>query len=310
MRIGVIDCGTNTFNLLICEVENGIHEILYQTKTAVKMAQGGISKNFITADAQRRCIDAIIDYKKTLEHYQVTNYYCFATSGMRSTSNGLELARAIYKETNIHVEIIDGNQEAELIYHGVNLAQALNENTSLIMDIGGGSTEFILGNESEILWKQSFQLGVSRIKETLNPSDPITPSQINNLMDLLDVELSPLKLAIKKYPTDRLIGSSGSFDSFYEMMAHRNNSSKLTSVNCVEAFNLDWFKSLHTYLLDTNLEERLQIKGLISMRADMIVLSGILIDYIVTTFDIRQAVLSKYALKEGVLSLIIQNKLN
>ncbi|MCC6689956.1 MAG: phosphatase, partial [Bacteroidia bacterium] len=162
MLVAVIDLGTNTFNLLIAELlAAGKYRILYNTKLPVKLGKGGINKNQLLPDAMERGINALNDYKNIIAQYNVAKTYAFATSAMREATNSNEFIKRIH-ELGISVDVISGDREAELIYKGVRLAIDIGEQHVVVMDIGGGSTEFIIANNKQILWKKSFLLGVSR----------------------------------------------------------------------------------------------------------------------------------------------------
>ena len=158
-RIAIIDLGTNTFNLVIAEKSSKGHTILHQERIAAKMGVGGINHGYITTEGIRRVIQALKEIKLTIENWHVTKVQAFGTSALRSAKNGIELVEKIYSEVGIEVKIITGEEEAELIYQGVRSAVPLGPSKSLIVDIGGGSVEFIIGNESEVFWKQSFEIG-------------------------------------------------------------------------------------------------------------------------------------------------------
>ena len=306
-RIAIIDLGTNTFNLLIAEINsNKTYHTLFQTKISVKLGEGGIDKGFIAPAAFLRGIEAIKSYQKIIEKYKVKKVVAIATSAIRSASNGAEFILKIKEESNINVKIISGDKEAELIYLGVRQAVKMNSETSLIIDIGGGSTEFIIANHKQIFWKQSFLLGAARLLEIFNPSDPITDAQIDALIAYLKNKLQPLFAALKKYPVSELIGSSGSFDSLAEMIAFRFYTPKILDDETEFTFNIDDVETIYKSILKSTKAERLQMKGLIEMRVDMIVISNIIVDFIIQSFAIQQMRLSTYSLKEGVLYEMIK----
>ena len=130
-HIGVIDLGTNTFNLLIAEINENDYTVFYKKKLAVKLGEGGISKNFIAPEAFKRGIEALKNYKSILDTKSVTTYHAVATSAIRSASNGQFFITTAFKEVGIHIEIVDGNKEAELIYKGVKQAIYLGEKPKL-----------------------------------------------------------------------------------------------------------------------------------------------------------------------------------
>ena len=301
-KIAIIDLGTNTFNLLIAELNaDKSYSILYQTKISVKLGEGGIGKGFITQAAFQRGVDAIKQYQQIIEKYNVQKIEAIATSAIRGASNGLEFVAKIKEESNIEVQVISGEREAELIYLGVRQAVHLEDEISLIMDIGGGSTEFIIANSKQIFWKHSFLLGAARLLEMLKPSDPITDVQIESLQNYLKTELQPLFEAVNKFPVTELVGSSGSFDSLADMISARFYTGTILSGEKEYTFNLKDIAVIHDLILKSTTAERMQMKGLIEMRVDMIVVSSILLSFIIQSFSIQKMRLSTYSLKEGVM---------
>jgi exopolyphosphatase/guanosine-5'-triphosphate,3'-diphosphate pyrophosphatase len=301
-RIAIIDLGTNTFNLLIVEVKSDkTYSQLFQTKISVKLGEGGINKGFIAPVPFQRGIDAINIYKTIITDYQVEKTIAIATSAIRDAANGNEFKAKIKEETDIEIKIISGEEEAELIYMGVREATKMSTDKSLIIDIGGGSTELIIADASEIFWKQSFLLGAARLLERIKPSDPITESEIQKLVDYLQQELKPLFEAIKKYPVTEIIGSSGSFDSLAEMIAARFYSIEISEGITEHIFQLKDFNILYKDILKSTKEERMKTKGLISMRVDMIVVSSVFLNFIIQSLQIQKMRSSTYSLKEGVL---------
>jgi exopolyphosphatase/guanosine-5'-triphosphate,3'-diphosphate pyrophosphatase len=301
-RIAVIDLGTNTFNLLIVEVNvDKTYQLVFQTKISVKLGEGGINKGFIAPLPFNRGIDALKMHKQTIGKYDVEKIVAIATSAIRGASNGNEFVEKAKQECDIDIRVISGDTEAELIYYGVRDAVKMNDSTSLIIDIGGGSTEFIIANKNQVFWKQSFLLGVARLLELFTPSDPITDKEIQTIVDYLHQELQPLFEAVKKHPVTELIGSSGSFDSIAEMVANKFYSPTILEDKTEFTFNLKHCDDIHQTILKSTLVERLQMKGLVEMRVDMIVISSILVHFVLKSFSISQMRLSTYSLKEGVL---------
>lgn len=300
MKTAIIDLGTNTFNLLIVEGNT----TLFKTKIAVKLGEGGIAKGFIAEAPYKRGLNALQTHLKTIKDYQVERTLAFATSAIRSASNGQEFVQEAKTRLGLAIEVIDGDKEAELIYLGVQQALDLGKDNNLIMDIGGGSTEFIICNKQEVFWKQSFQLGAARLLEKFEPQDPITSANIKAVEDYLEKTLTPLWQAMKEYPCHILVGSSGSFDTLADVIAHQFYDSSILKGKTTYHFKLTDYYWLHDYFLKSNLEERLNTPGMIPMRADMIVISSIFTNYLLKRQNIASMKLSTYALKEGVLKTL------
>ncbi|MCD6017475.1 MAG: exopolyphosphatase [Bacteroidetes bacterium] len=303
MIFAIIDLGTNTFNLLIAErLQNSTFRKIFNTRISVKLGEGTINDGYIAPAPFQRGIDALKQFQHYLMEFEVEHTYAFATSAIRSASNGPDFVALAKKETGITVTTIDGNEEADLIYHGNRMAVNMNESISLIMDIGGGSTEFILANHTTVFWKQSFLLGAARLMERFSLSDPITREETALFNDYLRQELVPLFEAVKKFKSVELIGSSGAFDSVIDVIAGEFNTGQLNENQTEYAINLEHYFFISEKIKRTNLKDRYHIKGLIDMRVDMIVISVLLIDFILNEFELNAMRVSTFSLKEGVIS--------
>jgi len=302
MRIAVIDLGTNTFNLLVVE-KNGdfTYKKLQSARIPVKLGEGTINKGFISELPFNRGINALKEYRKIIDKNDVKKVLALATSAIRSASNGKDFVARAKEEAGIDIEVIDGLREAELIYFGNRAAVKLDNRNSLIMDIGGGSTEFIIGNKSHLIWKESFLLGAARLLEYIEPSDPITEAEIKSLYGHFDKSLGSLKQAIREHGVYELVGSSGAFDSIVEMMAGEYQTVSITEDKTEYLIDLDKYFPLSEKIIKMSYQERLKVKGLIEMRVDMITISCLFVNYIIQEFNLKQLRVSTYSLKEGVI---------
>ena len=302
MRIAIIDLGTNTFNLFIAETHpGGTYKKLFKSKIPVKLGEGGIGNNHIEKKPFKRGIKALARHKATIEEYKTEKIIAFATSAIRSSGNGKDFIRQAKAETGIDITVISGEREAELIYYGVRSAVKMTGSISLIMDIGGGSTEFVLATKDRILWKQSFLLGAARLLEKFNPDDPIQDKEIAAIEQYLGTELDDLFAAVTLHPPSELLGSSGSFDSLAEMISYRYHTIEDLKGKTEYAFNLDDCYEIYKVIIKSSTAQRLQMEGLVKMRVDMIVVSAIMVNFIIQKLGIKAMRLSRYSLKEGVL---------
>ncbi|MBI3521438.1 MAG: phosphatase, partial [Bacteroidetes bacterium] len=297
------DLGTNTFNLLIAErLPNATFKKIFNTKIAVKLGEGAINCGYIADVPFQRGINALKQFQQYLLDHDVKHVYSFATSAIRSASNGCEFVHQAKKVAGISITVIDGNEEADLIYHGNKMAVSLNDSVSLIMDIGGGSTEFILANHNTIFWKQSFLLGAARLFERFRFSDPVTEEEMAHFFNYLKQELSPLLEAVKVYKPTELIGSSGAFDSVVDIIAGEFNTPEVNEDDTEYVINLSHYAFISNKLKKSTIKERYHIKGLIDMRVDMIVISILLIDFILKELNLDAMRVSTFSLKEGVIN--------
>jgi exopolyphosphatase/guanosine-5'-triphosphate,3'-diphosphate pyrophosphatase len=305
-RIAILDFGTNTFNLLITEVssENKLH-VLHTAKEAVKLGEGGITRKIITEQAFERGLNAIERHLERVKEFKVTKVYAFATSAIRDAANGKDFIQAVKERFEVYVMIIEGEREAEMIYRGVRLSFNMDERPVLILDIGGGSNEFIIANKKEIFWKHSFNLGMARLLETFNPSNPISHLEIEKIIIYLKAELKELFDAVKEFSPLMLIGASGSFETISAILQHRYPGRYKRDKNAAREIFYEDFLSLHEILLKSTLEERRIMQGMEPVRVEMIVLASIFINVTMEECGLKMIIQSDYALKEGVIAELL-----
>jgi exopolyphosphatase / guanosine-5'-triphosphate,3'-diphosphate pyrophosphatase len=308
-RLAIIDCGTNTFNLLIVESDNnGKFKKKYNTRIPVKLGEGAINQGYILQLPFNRGLEAIETFAADIKRFGVSKVRAFATSAIRDAQNGAEFANLVKERYNIQLDIIDGDREATLIAYGVMAAVHPLPGRSLIMDIGGGSTEFIIVEKGEIRWKQSFNLGAARLLDRFKPSDPIKSEEIKAINDFLKIKLEPLLTEHAGLPCFELLGSSGAFDSLVEMIHGELGGEFLSEEKTEYRIDLSQYRLISERVIRSGLEERRRIKGLVAMRLDMIVISCLMIDFILEHLRLKNLRVSTYSLKEGAVMEYIRNK--
>lgn len=300
MKLAVIDLGTNTFHLLIVDLKERDFSVIFKEKTAVKLGKNGISEGLITEAAQKRALKALKRFKEVIDVHKVKQVSATATSAIRNAKNGQDLVEMITQETGIKTRVIDGLQEATYIYNGVRKALDIGSKPALIMDIGGGSIEFIIGNREQIFWKRSLEIGGQRLIDSYHKQDPIGIDEKADLIAYLSKELTILKEITQQYEIDSLIGSSGTFDTLSDIYRVKNGIDKDPEATELP-LDFDEFHDIVSDLVAKDKSERLQIPGMIQLRVDMIVVAVILVKHVTDMLDIRNIRVSSYALKEGVL---------
>jgi exopolyphosphatase/guanosine-5'-triphosphate,3'-diphosphate pyrophosphatase len=304
-RVAIIDMGTNTFHLLIADVEDGGYSIICREKVPVKIGKGGINKGMITDEGKERALKALLYFKNELATLNCNVISAFGTSALRSAKNGKEVIDEMRLRTGIDVKIISGGEEAELIYKGVRAAVKLGLEKSLIIDIGGGSVEFMIANENEIFWKQSLEIGAQRLLEKFHRHDPMEENEIRELDDFLKNELQPVFTKLAEHRPKVMVGSSGTFDTLSEIYCVRNNISY--SLDHPETpLTFQSFHEVYEELIRKDRAARLQIPGMIEMRVDMIVVACCLIRYLIENYSFEKIRVSTYSLKEGALALVVE----
>lgn len=302
-KVAVLDLGTNTFNLLLVKITPSAYYIFHNEKIPVKIGKGGINHGIITDEAQDRALIALKKYNEIIKREKINKVYGYATSAFRNAQNGEAFRKKIEDQTGFQVNIIAGDLEAEFIYKGVKTAFDIGGDNSLIVDIGGGSVEFIICNRDQIFWKQSFDIGAQRLLDWFHKIDPIPTDQIDELNSFFDKELNTLNEQMEAFKPKCLIGSSGTFDTLSEMDQHQVNRF-LKGDEAELPLTVEGFEKLFNKIVSLNKENRLKIPGMMPMRVDMIVVAACLVKYVINTFDIDQIRVSAHSLKEGMIHVI------
>lgn len=292
-KIAVIDLGTNTFNLLIASVGKTGFNTLYHTKLGVALGMGGINEQRISEDAIERAITALRSYKQKCDEFEVNEIRAFGTSAIRDAKNGEEFCELVQSKLGIAIRVISGMQEAQLIYQGVKWSYDYTQ-PAMIMDIGGGSTEFILADKTGVQKAVSLNIGVSRMYQELKLGNPVTDIDIQIIESWLEKH-SEGKL--EDIQCDILIGSSGTFETLHEVYFQQKFPD---SKNCIP-MSIEELKSVLEHVIQSTLEEREQNPFIIPIRQIMIPIASVKINWILKKIGVKQLLISPYSLKEGAL---------
>ncbi len=299
----VVDLGTNTFHLLIGRVaESGLIEEVERQRHFVKVASDGIDR--IGEAPYARAIEACESIGEVLARYPDIPKVAFATAAMRTADNGPQLRQALSEALGVEIQIIDGDREAGLIAKAVLAAPLPPAEHYLIMDIGGGSVEFILTDERETLYRESFPVGAQVLRKRFhteepfagriaNPSDVMQAPQPVALVEYLSVTLAPMLKACEGLKV-QLVGSSGTFDVLADLYGR-------VLAQAVWTLDPAQVRQLFTESAGMTEAERFADTRIPDDRADMIVVALGLIDFVIERLPQIQVVTCAYALKEGAL---------
>ncbi|MBK5202374.1 MAG: hypothetical protein JJE45_01460 [Prolixibacteraceae bacterium] len=309
MVISVIDLGTNTCNLLIAEIasEGKVGHIFYQGSEAVRIGEGGINKGILTKGAFKRAETALLNHIERIKKYSSEEIFAYATSAVRDASNRNEFYKYIKEKTGISLQIISGEREAELIFKGVNFAFGKIPDNSLILDIGGGSNEYIFTFGNQILWKESFPLGMSRVLQKFDISDPITKDEIAEIKEFFLIGHKDLFDNLKWKPVNQLIGCSGAFDTIADL---KDGVSAGSVYRITEEIFLSEFVIIYKRIIESTISQRKKMIEMSPFREKMIIPSIILMKFILESFHIKRIIHTGFSLREGVWEELTKRKEN
>jgi len=293
-RIGIIDLGSNTFHLLIVDTNgNNAFQNVYKERCFVGLAEEGIEN--ISARAMEKGLNTLANFKSLLQDHKVELYKVTGTAALRSAKNRDIFIDKARDQLGLEIEVIDGEREAELIFKGISLIYPMHGN-HLIMDVGGGSVEFILVQDGQNVWSKSSNIGVGVLYNRFHKSDPISTEEISELKSFLEYELADLKTIISNNKIETLVGASGSFEVVESM------NGKTISPDQISNVSLDEFWKVSTKIIKATRQERSQMEGLPESRVKLIVVAMILIEVVIKMINPEKIMISPFALKEGLLS--------
>jgi exopolyphosphatase/guanosine-5'-triphosphate,3'-diphosphate pyrophosphatase len=302
-RYAVIDIGTNTCNLLIASsTGSGSFEILFDRKLPVKLGRGGIHKDILLSDAIDRGLVALKQHANTIDQFKVGKIKIIGTSALRGAKNSDVFCDLVKQSLGWDIEIISGELEAELIFRGVDLSLPSDLGTSLIVDIGGGSIEFIVADDHKIQWKKSFNIGIARVLEAIEISDPITLGQIEKVEQWFTRSLNELVDVCQRYQVTTVVGCSGAFDTFMDIYEQEKPDQKMRKAS---ELPLDEFEKIQKQLIQLDSQRRGSLVGMEPLRVEMIVIASVFTNFMLKKLNIEHLIHTPYSLKEGVMDQLI-----
>jgi exopolyphosphatase/guanosine-5'-triphosphate,3'-diphosphate pyrophosphatase len=212
LRRAAIDVGTNSVKLLVAEIAGGQARTIHEASRVTGLGRGFYDTHQLQADAIAQTANAVAEFTRLAHDAGAVSLRVIATSAAREAKNAGELVAALRAASGQELEIITGEQEAEWAFRGVTSDAAFATGPLLIMDVGGGSTELILGQDGHPRWRESFPLGVVRLLEALRPADPPTADDLaicrEQVRAFIESRIAPA-LTAQLAPGTRLVGVGG-----------------------------------------------------------------------------------------------------
>jgi exopolyphosphatase / guanosine-5'-triphosphate,3'-diphosphate pyrophosphatase len=301
MRIAAVDIGTNSVHMIVARVHpRGRFEIVDSQKEMVRLGRGGLTEGFLMQDAQDRAIAALHRMYKLAKVKGVEEVVAVATSAVREASNGGEFLQRIMDEVGLRVQVIQGQEEARLIYLGVREAQDFKSERALLIDIGGGSVEITLATRESPLMMKSLKLGVARLKEMFISKDPFPPRELRALQSHVRTQLMPVKnqvTALRGFA--RVIGTSGTILNL-AAMANAREGHDFDSKDGLTLAHKS-LKSLAKVLAATTEKSRPKLPEFDPKRAELTVVGAVLLEEIFDVLGVKVLTTCDRALREGVI---------
>lgn len=295
----VIDIGTNTFHLLIVESKQQGFDESFRSRKYIKL--GEHSPDFIGHESFQRGLTAIIEFSEICKIHGVGQIFALGTAMLRNAINSPAFISAVYEATKIRIDVIDGKEEARLIFQGATQSGVLSGKHDLLVDIGGGSVEFIFSQNGHAEWMDSIDIGVALLKHRFPLTEVLKSDKIYELENYLQFKLINLNEQLTPYSQMRLVGISGTFDVILDHFKKIKNTpnGELIVLNSNEVINFC------NQIIPLSLSDKLLHPSIPESRADLISYALILVRKILLQFTIQEIVISTYSIKEGKIADLV-----
>ena len=306
-RIAAIDLGTNSFHAVLVDIyPDGSFRTVNKLKEMVSLAEKGLEDR-LSRQAMDRGLEALKRIKFLCDSHNVENILAYATSAIREAKNGGDFIKEAGDEIGIRIRAISGKMEADMIGLAIKHNVVIEDEMVLMIDIGGGSVEFIIGNRDDFVYYNSLKLGVARMAATFVDSDPIKKNNVHKLKDHYKDKLAEVVKLAKEHGVKTIIGSSGTMENIAEMVAGRNDITAKRTLNELN-FESDSFLDFYKEFIKLDKKGRLKEKKLEEKRVDIINPGMVLLKYLVNKCDIENIKISEGALREGMILNYIEQK--
>jgi exopolyphosphatase/guanosine-5'-triphosphate,3'-diphosphate pyrophosphatase len=296
MRVAVVDIGTNSTRLLVADVDAGRVSELERRSTVTRLGRGVDTSGQLSAEAIEDACKAVAEYIAIYEPLEPDAITAIATSAVRDAENSSAFIAELRERFALDASILDGADEARLTFLGA-LADRAPADGTLVVDIGGGSTELVVGSDYEVTYFASLQAGVVRYTERYVKSDPPRPAELEALADdvrgLIFAELARAEyfqvsdgIAVAGTPTS-LAAIEQELDPYDPAKVHGY---RLTLVSV---------QRLCSILSAKTLDERLHLRGLHPGRAPTIVAGAVILIQVMRAFGLREVEVSEHDILHG-----------
>lgn len=299
VRVCVIDLGTNSFHAIIVDAHpNGSYQVVDRLKEMVRLGQHGLDAHRLPPKAMERGLEALTRIKLLAEGWDVREYLSFATSAIREATNGGVFIERASEELGLRIRPITGEKEAHLIYQGVSRTEEFTE-PSLVMDIGGGSVEFIVVDDDTPVFSTSLKLGAARMTEQFVTTDPLSEDEQARLRAHFKAALEDVLAACREHGVVRVVGSSGTMKSLARVTLAQEGTVDRSPFQT--SFEIEGVRSALRWVMQAAREEREAHPAIERRRVDQIGAGAVLLDTVCTGLPlVRHFGVSPNALREGM----------
>jgi exopolyphosphatase/guanosine-5'-triphosphate,3'-diphosphate pyrophosphatase len=299
LRLAAIDVGSNSIHMIVAQADaDGAITTLWRLKEPVGLGRMSFPSHRLSRYAMDAAIGVLARFAQAAKQRQAEKIIAVATSAVREASNGGDLIERSRRELGLNLRIVSARDEARLIYQAVRHVMPLGNRPHLIIDIGGGSVEFIVGDNQRAELMESRKLGAARMTARFVRSDPISKHDLAALRRHFAAELAPLCEQIQLLKPPGAIGTSGTLENIADLCGSQVENGRGPGLRVIER---DHFNKLLKKLIGSDAQERASMRGLDDQRKEQIVAGAVLVDEIFQRCRIRRIKICPAALREGIL---------
>lgn len=297
--IAAIDIGTNSFHLIVAEIDTrGMLKTITREKEVVRLGDSPGDIKYLSPEAIERGVQTLKRFVQIAKSKKA-QIRAVATSAVREAVNQEEFINRAYQETGIEIEVISGTEEGRLIYLGTLHSLPIIERRALVIDIGGGSTETIIGNQGEIIYIHSEKIGAIRLTKRFGLEDEITLDKLNAAREYIKGVWAPIFRRINEIGYDIMVGTAGTILNIGAITLLQKQGFVPDILNGAIIEKKIMLKTIRKILSAKNHKARKEIPGIDPTRADIIVGGALILEYALEQVFSDNIHLSIFSLREG-----------
>ncbi len=301
MKLAAIDIGTNSIHMIVVDVHRDHRfDVVDRAKSMVKLGAGMFRARRLTDRAIEAGLETLRRYTKLAESLGVQEILAVATSATREAENGGEFLTRVFQETGLTPRVISGMEEARLIFRAVRDALHVQDERTLVLDIGGGSVETVVGAGDELLLTESLRLGVQRLLDGREHPDPMTTKQLHLLRGYIQGAAADTMSRAHALGFKRVVGTSGTIRTLGEAVNLAAGATPWRTVNA-QVVRRKALRELSKKLVALDAAARARVPGIGPERADAIHLGAVLLVELLELAQADELVLCDASLREGIL---------
>ncbi len=301
MRVAAIDLGSTSFTVVVVDITRGgeMTRVL-RRREVLHLGAIVVKEGHLSGEAARASVRAARTLRRAADETKPDIVVAAATHALREATNGAHLLEQLEVATRCPVRLLDGSEEARLVYEGIRDTLPLGDLPTLVCDLGGGSLELAVGSSGDVLWQASFPLGASRLTASMTTTDPVAPDEADAVCEHVRTTIAPAVALVKRrYRFVPCVGTGGSLRAIARMeLARRRSPAGSVNGITLPAARLN---ALTRRLLKTPRRKRLEMPGMPSRRVDVLPVGALVLATMCDSLDLAGITVSEGGLREGLI---------